>query len=402
MILIYLAPILAVTAEPPPANPPENWYRGNTHTHTLWSDGDGAPEAVVAWYRDHDYDFLVLSDHNTMQTGEKWFAITPDGRLTPARVEDLRNSFGTAWPEVRTSDTKDEMRLRTLAELKEHFESPGEFLLIPGEEVTDSFRLSAVHINALNIKETIPPQRGKSLSETIENNVKAIAAQGSQNNTPTLAHVNHPNFRWSFGADAIAEAKGANFFEILNGHRGTNNAGAEGRPSTEVIWDRALVSRLRAGTGDGAMLYGVATDDAHSYHGDVLVSIPGRAWIMVRSASLDPDAIVRAMLAGNFYASTGVTLETLLFDDTGLSIDIAQEPNVTYVTEFHGARQGSEETELLATVAGPKPAYQFRGDELYVRARVRSSKPHPRPVVDGDLELAWTQPHRPPPSAPKG
>ena len=24
----------------------KHWFRGNTHTHTLWSDGDGAPEAV--------------------------------------------------------------------------------------------------------------------------------------------------------------------------------------------------------------------------------------------------------------------------------------------------------------------------------------------------------------------
>jgi hypothetical protein len=23
------------------------WWKGNTHTHTLWSDGDGAPELVV-------------------------------------------------------------------------------------------------------------------------------------------------------------------------------------------------------------------------------------------------------------------------------------------------------------------------------------------------------------------
>ena len=25
----------------------KRWYKGNTHTHTLWSDGDAAPELVV-------------------------------------------------------------------------------------------------------------------------------------------------------------------------------------------------------------------------------------------------------------------------------------------------------------------------------------------------------------------
>ena len=32
------------------------WYRGNMHTHSLWSDGDAAPEAVVAWYKANGYD----------------------------------------------------------------------------------------------------------------------------------------------------------------------------------------------------------------------------------------------------------------------------------------------------------------------------------------------------------
>ena len=40
------------------------WYKGNIHTHTTESDGDEAPEKVVRWFRQHGYDFLVLSDHN--------------------------------------------------------------------------------------------------------------------------------------------------------------------------------------------------------------------------------------------------------------------------------------------------------------------------------------------------
>ena len=42
----------------------QTWYRGNIHTHTTESDGDAEPEVVAAWYRDHGYDFLALSDHN--------------------------------------------------------------------------------------------------------------------------------------------------------------------------------------------------------------------------------------------------------------------------------------------------------------------------------------------------
>ena len=32
------------------------------------------------------------------------------------------------------------------------------------------------------------------------------------------------------------------------------------------------------------------------------------------------------------------------------------------------------------------------GDELYVRARVTSSRKHPNPFAEGDMEMAWVQP----------
>ena len=50
-----------------PAPPAElHWFKGNTHTHTLESDGDSTPEEVTRWYKEHGYNFLVLSDHNVL------------------------------------------------------------------------------------------------------------------------------------------------------------------------------------------------------------------------------------------------------------------------------------------------------------------------------------------------
>lgn len=46
------------------------WYKGNTHTHTLNSDGDSTPDEVVRWYREHGYHFLVLTDHNFLTSVE--------------------------------------------------------------------------------------------------------------------------------------------------------------------------------------------------------------------------------------------------------------------------------------------------------------------------------------------
>ena len=47
---------------------------------------------------------------------------------------------------------------------------------------------------------------------------------------------------------------------------------------------------------------------------------------------------------------------------------------------------------VLAEVEGPAPSYTFTGDELYVRARITSSQPHPNPSEPNDTTMAWTQP----------
>ena len=57
-------------AEPPKIRP--RWYRGNMHTHSLWSDGNDFPEMIADWYRSHGYHFLALSDHNILSEGDRW------------------------------------------------------------------------------------------------------------------------------------------------------------------------------------------------------------------------------------------------------------------------------------------------------------------------------------------
>jgi len=372
------------------------WYRGNTHTHTLWSDGDAPPEHAVKWYVDNDYDFLVLSDHNVMQEGERWFAITPDGRLTAAKTEALEADFGTDWVETRTTEEATEMRLRTLSELKRQFEKDGDFLLIPGEEVTDRFRLAEIHINAINVTETIDPQKGDSVEATIQNNLDAISEQGRRLGRPVLAHLNHPNFRGSLGVENLANMKGERFFEVYNGHRSVDNEGASAKHSTEALWDLALTRRLRDGAGDGELLFGLATDDAHDHYENDAVSVPGRGWIMVRSNSLQADAIVEAMKRGDFYASSGVTLEDIVFADDTMTITIKAEPDVTYTTEFIGIMRSDDpettQPRVLASTTANPAVHRFTGDELYVRARVVSDRPHPKPYAEGDFEQAWVQP----------
>lgn len=47
---------------------------------------------------------------------------------------------------------------------------------------------------------------------------------------------------------------------------------------------------------------------------------------------------------------------------------------------------------MLAEVKGTRASYTFKGDELYVRAKIISSKAKPNASVAGEVECAWTQP----------
>ncbi|MCC6907581.1 MAG: hypothetical protein IT430_06555 [Phycisphaerales bacterium] len=380
------------------------WYKGNTHTHTLWSDGDGAPELVAQWYVEHGYHFLVLSDHNVLSNAEKWFPVidAPNSSLTTERVDDLVARYGADHVETRDVDGKRQMRLHTLDELRARYEQPGAFIFIQGEEITDQFNRLPVHINGMNLVDLVKPRSGKSVREVMQNNIDAVIEHGHEHDRPTLAHINHPNFGWGLSVEDIAHLRGENFFEVYNGHRSVNNYGDTTHPGTEQMWDAALTQRLT--DLDLGPLYGLATDDAHNYHqAPEGHSNPGRGWIMVRAKSLDAESIIDAMHRGDFYASSGVMIDRIESGKKKLTIHIRAEPGVAYTTRFLGTRwmpdadgDGQREVgpagEVLDQTMDTPATYTFTGDEVYVRAVIISSKPHPNPFAKGDLEMAWGQP----------
>jgi predicted metal-dependent phosphoesterase TrpH len=56
----------ALDALAPPGGAPLRWLRGNLHCHTTASDGRLSPQATAEWFRGAGYDFLALTDHNTV------------------------------------------------------------------------------------------------------------------------------------------------------------------------------------------------------------------------------------------------------------------------------------------------------------------------------------------------
>jgi hypothetical protein len=385
---------------PGPLRPtPAEWLKGNTHTHSLWSDGDAAPEKVADWYKSHGYHFLVLSDHNIMLDGEKWRKVgTGKAEATPEHVAELQRKYGEGAVELREKGGAREMRLKTLPQLRKQFEEPDRFLFIPGEEISDKFMEKIegknverpIHHISMNHEALIAPPGGTSVRDVLDRTIAAVEAEAKKSGRNVFVHLNHPNFQWGVTADDIAYAFGERFFEVYNGHRGVRNYGDKDHLSCEQIWDYVLAQRL--GKLNGPPLFAFAVDDAHHHHKDQGIANPGRGWIMVRCATHSADAIVEALKRGDFYASSGVLLEDVVATKESLSIRIAAEPGIEYTTKFIGTRLGGGTGVVLRETRGPSASYPFAGDELYVRATIVSSKPHPNGYEKTDLQTAWVQP----------
>ncbi len=394
------------------SQPEPNWLKGNLHTHSFWSDGDDFPESVAAWYKENGYDFLALTDHNVILEGERWRNFPKDH---PTLLKYIEN-YGDDWVDMHLHEEEEgvkRVRLKTLEEFRSMYEEPGKYLLIMGNEITNHH---AVHLLAFDQHSLIPTVQGtadereKIFRETVKN-VKAYREETGINAHPVLAH---PNFGWAITAEMILNVPDLRYFEVYNGHPAVNNAGDEYRASTDRIWDIVLTKRLT--TGNGELLYAMATDDAHNYHGGS--SGPGRGWVMVQSDELATHAILDAIDRGDFYASTGVTLKNIQFNGKNLKIEIEPQDGATYTTEFIGTLRGVDTTgvptldsegnkiknttktyseeigKVLATSQSLTPSYRFTGDELYVRVRITSSGDQIDPNTGNILgkQKAWVQP----------
>lgn len=284
------------------------WFKGQTHAHTVNSDGDDFPRRVVRWYRDHNYNFLVITDHDTLT-------------------------------DIKYLDT----------------DKLDDFILIPGIEVSDSFDGRPLHINGINVRETVKMQKGQGIVNNLQRNIDMVRNAGG------IAMVNHPNWKWAFGYKELAALKRVRLFELYNMDKYSNNFSAGGFPGMEEVWDKVL-SR-------GVLLYGVFTDDAHDYEGEFRPrkSLPGRGWIMVRAAELTPEAITAAMEKGDFYgtAGLGITLTDIQISQQSYSLAIKPHSDFKYSTLFIGGGG-----RLLKEDYSLKPVYKIKGNEGYVRARV--------------------------------
>ncbi|WP_438013890.1 CehA/McbA family metallohydrolase [Sorangium sp. So ce315] len=290
------------------------FQRGNLHAHSARSDGDSPAQLVFAWYRDHGYQFLALTDHNN------YLDVT---RPPASQVRDL--------------------------------------VILPGEEVTMVAAGQPVHVNALCTKRRIGGGTFRTARAAVAWATSEILAQDG------VALVNHPNFHWALEPEDIAHAVGAQLLEIFSGHPHVRSDGDATHASAEEKWERALSS--------GHRIAAVAVDDMHSLTGtnkQVPQVPPGTGWVEVFAEEASREAICAALSAGRLYASSGPRLTRLAVTSDTMTLWVDPPDVMVEFIDRWGALLAAVPATAEAEMSGAayRARYRLRGPEQYVRARV--------------------------------
>lgn len=339
-----------------------SFFKGNTHAHSTQSDGLDSLGDILNWYRSADYNFLVVSEHNRVVRKFK----EPGGRrvsiarfntdqFIAVRGEEIsyyappRVEFGDQGTgEVETTGSDDQEDKVELApdKLGHHLIS------------------TQVHVNGLCLDESIPGRRFKSVPRALSDAIRRIRKQPG-----AIAQINHPNYTWALTADVMAQyGARASLIEIANQHPLVRNAGDADHPSVESKWDDLL--------SQGVRVYGVASDDVHSLKDPQDGRGAGKGWVQVAAPILTQASLCKALKAGAFYSSTGVTLSRIQVQGGAYLVEAGG--SFDHVIEFIG-----KSGKVLQSQHASLAQYTLAGDEGYVRARVTRTS---------DGAKAWTQP----------
>jgi hypothetical protein len=337
------------------------WYRGNTHAHSTYSDGDTDVKDVIQWYHDNNYHFLFVTDHNY-----------------PLKPDSLQLSF------TKRSD----------------------FILIPGNEVSDE---QVIHTSSLNTVDRVPTigyyrnlLKEGALSEA---DFDALPTTRSDIMTMHVTDIlkagglpvlNHPNFVSGVQVADIMPVKELKHIELFNGHPSVYNWGNETHSAVEIKWDSILIH--------GKLVFGLASDDTHQLKkkGREYAN-PGRGWIMVDAESLDFQPVMNAIKLGDFYASTGVFLKDYRIKNNVISVVVDEKATLDEIKTGRGYPRNDLKDlppgcfitfigyngKILKSVNALQAKYTMNPADKYIRVRVSYNIERQDNL---DVYYAWTQP----------
>ncbi len=246
------------------------YYKGNIHAHSTVSDGRKPPAEVAAIFKKHDYNFIVLSEHNiytrTDEYDSEGFIVLPGMEKsgpTPNLEKDLGFHLGAIDDPAASTENR--------------------------------------YAHRQNLSERAAWSGMESLQEVIDD----MQSNGN------LVVYNHPE--WSMNHfQHLEQLNGYFALEIYNQESELNPHSSYGT----AYWDYVL--------RQGKRVFGVAADDSHAYDEEAVIKDFLGGWVMVQAAELTHQAIVGSLKQGCFYSSTGPEIYALSVEDGSVKVECSE------------------------------------------------------------------------------
>ena len=308
-----------------------NWYKGNLHSHTTNSDGKLTPQRAVELYRQYGYHFMCLSEHDYYtdlrdEFDSDTFILLPGVEASALLVNKEKNAI------IKTH------HIHGILGNKAMQEAAGELVLKHGERLE----------RPIYVENWDGAQVAQQLSDYLQER-------------GCFTTYNHPI--WSrVDMDEVSSLQGIWAIEVFN--YGTEVECGEGQDT--AFWNEML----RKGTH----IHGFASDDNHN-PGIFFDSFGG--YVMVNAAELSHEAIVNALLEGDFYFSGGPQIYQWGVDGNCVFVECSEVERINFIV---GGPVGRSETLMHHEVPLRGGFHTLRGDEKYVRIE----------CVDDRGRKAWT------------
>ena len=310
-----------------------NFYKANLHCHTTLSDGAHTPEKMKEIYKERGYSVLAITDHGKLIDHS---ALSDDDFIMLTAIEYW---VGGGGAKLGGADRAMEFNL--------YSKDPHNTSLEPFKAI------------------------GKTYSREYMQFVIDTA-----NKNGFLACLNHPGCSF-LNAEFISHLDGVFAMEIYN-----QDAALCGVNEGGITLYEELLRR-------GKPWCCIASDDAH---GTPPTAFPSQGFVMISADELKYDKIVASLEAGNFYASTGPTIEELYIEDGEVHIKCSPVKTIGMETNGRprgGFKRAKQPDEYLTEVV-----IKIREGTKYVRFDLQDENgnwAHTRAYyVDGRLEPACT------------
>jgi len=290
-------------------------YRGNLHGHSTHSDGRNSPADVVRHYRAAGYDFTCLSEHYWSNPG---FCATT----------------------INDTSGLDEEDFITILSAKLHCNG----------KLYDKDGLWHIVANGLPLDFAMAGD-----SETGPQLVSRAVAAGA------YVTIAHPEWYSLTDREALSLAEaGAHGVEIYNHSSAIGAARGGGAATVDYLLHEGFRTHI------------TATDDSHDLPHDAF-----GGWVMVAGHELTAAALIAALKAGDFYASTGPEFISITRDGMMVKVETSPVHRIILAADRHYAQpvSGAGLTRAQFDLTKFDPAF-FRLVAIDAQGRPAWSNPY--------------------------